>query len=175
MKKLIAAGFIKPIKHPTWLSNIIPVKNKNRQIRIYVDFRDLNKAFPKVEFPLANINLLVDSTASHGMLSFMDGFSDYSQIKMPARDAEKTALRTPFGNFYYTVMPFGLKNTGATYQRAMTVIFHDMMGKEVEDYVDDLVVKSKTRENHWSMLAKVFERYRRYNLKMNPKKCAFGL
>ena len=123
VKKLIAAGFIKPIKHPTWLCNIIPVKNKNRQIRIYVDFRDLNKAFSKVEFPLANINLLVDSTASHGMLSFMDGFSDYSQIKMSARDAEKTALRTPFGNFYYTVMPFGLKNTSATYQRAMMVIF----------------------------------------------------
>ncbi|CAL9011865.1 unnamed protein product, partial [Prunus brigantina] len=82
------------------------------------------------------------------LLSFMDVFSGYNQIKMSPKDAEKTAFRTPYENFYYTVMPFSLKNAGATYQRAMTAVFHDMMGKEVEDYVDDLVVKSKTREGH---------------------------
>ncbi|CAL8163111.1 unnamed protein product [Prunus armeniaca] len=94
---------------------------------------------------------------------------------MSPKDVEKTAFRTPYGNFYYTVMPFGLKNVGTTYQRAMTVVFHDMMGKEVEDYVDDLVVKSKTRESHWEVLRKVLERCWLYGLKMNPKKYAFGV
>lgn len=175
VEKLIASGFIKPIKHPTWLANIVPVKKKNGQMRICVDFRDLNKACPKDEFPLPNMDVLIDSTSGQGLLSFMDGFSGYNQIKMAARDAEKTAFRTPYGNFYYTVMPFGLKNAGATYQRAMTAVFHDMMGKEVEDYVDDLVVKSKTRGAHWEILRRVLMRCRLYNLKMNPEKCVFGV
>ncbi|CAL9005244.1 unnamed protein product [Prunus brigantina] len=145
IEKLLAAGFIKPIKHPTWLANIVPVKKKTGVIRICTDYRDLNRACPKDEFPLPNMDILIDSTSGQGLLSFMDGFSGYNQIKMSPKDAEKTAFRTPYGNFYYTVMPFGLKNAGATYQRAMTAVFHDMMGKEVEDYVDDLVVKSKTR------------------------------
>ncbi|CAL2277785.1 unnamed protein product [Prunus armeniaca] len=146
IEKLLAVGFIKPIKHSTWLANIVPVKKKTGVIRICTDYRDLNRACPKDEFPLPNMDILIDSTSGQGLLSFMDGFSGYNQIKMSPKDAEKTAFRTPYGNFYYTVMPFGLKNVGATYQRAMTAVFHDMMGKEVEDYVDDLVVKSKTRE-----------------------------
>uniref|UniRef100_A0A2N9G031 Integrase catalytic domain-containing protein n=1 Tax=Fagus sylvatica TaxID=28930 RepID=A0A2N9G031_FAGSY len=175
VKKLLAAGFIKPIQHPRWLSNIVPVKKKNGQIRCCVDFRNLNKACPKDEFPLPNMDLLIDSAAGHAMFSFMDGFSGYNQIFMSPRDAEKTAFRTPIGNFYYTVMPFGLKNAGATYQRTMTAMFHDMMHREIEDYVDDIVVKSKTRGDHFSILKKVFERCRLYKLKMNPLKCAFGV
>ena len=83
----------------------------------------------------------MDSAAGSSMFSFMDGYSGYNQIRMVAKDAEKTAFRTPIGNFYYTVMSFGLKNARATYQRTMTAIFHDMMHKEMEDYVDDIVVK----------------------------------
>ncbi|KAL6176891.1 hypothetical protein ACLB2K_053523 [Fragaria x ananassa] len=98
-----------------------------------------------------------------------------NQIKKATRDAEKTTFHTPYENFHYTVMPFGLKNAGATYQRAMTAIFHDMMGKEVEDYIDVLVVKSKTRGEYWSILRKVLKRCRAYRLKMNPKKCSFGV
>jgi hypothetical protein len=173
VKKLLSAGFIKPIQHPRWLSNIVPVKKKNGQIRCCVDFRNLNKACPKDEFPLPNMDLLIDSAAGHAMFSFMDGFSGYNQIFMSPRDAEKTAFRTPIGNFYYTVMPFGLKNAGATYQRTMTAMFHDMMHREIEDYVDDIVVKSKTREDHFGILKKVFGICRLYKLKMNPFKCAF--
>uniref|UniRef100_A0A2N9G772 Integrase catalytic domain-containing protein n=1 Tax=Fagus sylvatica TaxID=28930 RepID=A0A2N9G772_FAGSY len=175
VKKLLSAGFIKPIQHPRWLSNIVPMKKKNGQIRCCVDFRNLNKACPKDEFPLPNMDLLIDLAAGHAMFSFMDGFSGYNQIFMSPRDAEKTAFRTPIGNFYYTVMPFGLKNAGATYQRTMTAMFHDMMHHEIEDYVDDIVVKSKTKEDHFSILKKVFERCRLYKLKMNPLKCAFGV
>uniref|UniRef100_A0A2N9I8L2 RNA-directed DNA polymerase n=1 Tax=Fagus sylvatica TaxID=28930 RepID=A0A2N9I8L2_FAGSY len=170
VKKLLAAGFIKPIQHPRWLSNIVPVKKKNGQIRCCVDFRNLNKACPKDEFPLPNMDLLIDSAAGSAMFSFMDGFSGYNQIRMSPRDAEKTAFRTPIGNFYYTVMPFGLKNAGATYQRTMTAMFHDMIHQEIEDYVDDIVVKSKKREDHVEVLRKVLERCRLYKLKMNPLK-----
>ena len=130
VKKLLTAGFIKPIQHPKWLSNIVPVKKKNGQIRYCVDFRNLNKACPKDEFPLPNIDLLIDSAAGSSMFLFMDGYSGYNQIRMAAKDAEKTTFRTPIRNFYYTVMPFGLKNAGATYQQTMTAIFHDMIHKD---------------------------------------------
>ena len=104
-----------PIKHPKWLSNVVPVKKKNGQIRCYVDFRNLNKACPKDAFLLPNIDLLVDSAVGSSMFSFMDGYSRYNQIRMTAKDEEKTTFRTPIGNFYYTVMPFSLKNARATY------------------------------------------------------------
>ena len=94
---------------------------------------------------------------------------------MALRDVEKTAFRTPIGNFYYTMMPFGLKNASVTYQRAMTAIFHDMVHQELEDYVNDIVVKSRRREEHFHVLRKVFERCRAFKLRMNPLKCAFGV
>uniref|UniRef100_A0A2N9GYU2 RNase H type-1 domain-containing protein n=1 Tax=Fagus sylvatica TaxID=28930 RepID=A0A2N9GYU2_FAGSY len=103
------------------------------------------------------------------------GFPGYNQIFMFPKDVEKTAFHTPIGNFYYTVIPFGLKNAEATYQRTTTAMFHDMMHREIEDYVDDIVVKSKTNEDHFGILKKVFERCRLYKLKMNPLKCAFGV
>ena len=148
VKKLLAINFIKPIQHPKWLSNIVPVKKKNDQIQCCMDFRNLNKACPKDEFHLPNIDLLVDSTIGSSMFSFMDGYSGYNQIRTAAKDVEKTTFRTLLGNFYYTVMLFGLKNVGATYQHTMTIIFHDMMHKEMEDYLNDIMVKSKTRAGH---------------------------
>ena len=94
-----------------------------------MDFRNLNKACPKDEFPLPHMDMLIDSAVEHAMFSFKDGFSGYNQIRMSLKDVAKTAFRTPIRNFYYTIMPFGLKNACATYQRAMTAIFHDMMLK----------------------------------------------
>ena len=94
---------------------------------------------------------------------------------MAPRDAEKIAFRTPIGNFYYTMMPFGLKNASVTYQRAMIAIFHDMVHQELEDYVNDIVVKSRRREEHFHVLRKVFKRCRAFKLRMNPLKCAFGV
>ena len=138
-----------------------------------MNFRNLNRAYLKDEFPLPNMDLLIDSTVGSAMFSFMDGFSGYNQIRMAPRDAKKTAFKTPMGNFYYTVMPFELKNAGVTYQRAMTAIFHDIMHQELEDYVDDIVVKSRRREEHFHALKKVFERCRAFKLRMNLLKCAF--
>ena len=97
VQKLLAAGFIKPIQHSRWLSNIVLVKKKNGQIRCCVDFRNLNRACPKDEFSLPNMDLLIDSAAGSAIFSFMDGFSGYNQIRMALRDAEKTGFRTPMG------------------------------------------------------------------------------
>ncbi|CAL9018761.1 unnamed protein product [Prunus brigantina] len=118
---------------------------------------------------------MVDATTGHEALSFMDGSSGYNQIRMSPEDEELTAFRTPKGIYCYKVMPFGLKNVGATYQRAMQKIFSDMLHKNVECYVDDLVIKSKRREDHLKDLRMVFNRFRKYQLKMNPLKCAFGV
>nr|XP_027095953.1 uncharacterized protein LOC113715852 [Coffea arabica] len=138
------------------------------------EFRDLNKASPKDDFSLPNIHILLDNTAGHEIESFGDCFAGYHQILMAEEDKEKTSFITPWGTFCYRVMPFGLKNTGATYQRTMTTLFHDMIHKEMEVYVDDTIIKSKKVENHLVDLKKLFERLRKYNLKLNPAKCAFG-
>ena len=109
------------------------------------------------------------------MFSFMDGFSGYNQIRMAEVDAEKTAFRTPLGNFFYKVMPFGLKNAGATYQRAMKTIYHDLIHHIVEDYVDDLVVKSRKEEDHIKHLKMVFKRCCKFKMRMNHLKFALGV
>ncbi|KAM1242895.1 hypothetical protein ACFX2G_035203 [Malus domestica] len=171
--KLIEAGFIREVQYPKWISNIVIVLKKSGQIRVCIDFRDLNDACPKDDFPLPIIEIMVDATTGHKALSFMDGSSGYNQIRMALEDEELTEFRTPKGIYCYKVMPFGLKNAGATYQRAMQKIFNDMLHKNVECYVDDLVVKTKKRSDHLKDLRVVFERLRKYNLKMNPLKCAF--
>ncbi|KAG9453432.1 hypothetical protein H6P81_006336 [Aristolochia fimbriata] len=173
--KLLKADFIREVKYPSWIANIVPVKKKNGQIRVCVDFRDLNKACPKDDFPLPITELMVDATTGHEALSFMDGSSGYNQIRMDPKDEEKTAFRTPKGIFCYKVMPFGLKNAGATYQRAMQKIFDDFLHKFVECYADDVVVKTKSRGDHLRDLRSCLERLRRHQLKMNPLKCAFGV
>ena len=175
VQKQIDAGFLVTSEYPQWLANIVPVPKKDGKVRMCVDYRDLNKASPKDDFPLPHIDMLVDSTAKFKVFSFMDGFSGYNQIKMAPEDMEKIAFITPWGTFCYKVTPFGLKNVGATYQRAMTTLFHDMMHKEIEVYVDDMIAKSKTEEDHVEYLSKLFQRLRKYKLRLNPNKCTFGV
>nr|XP_027067484.1 uncharacterized protein LOC113693104 [Coffea arabica] len=175
INRLIEDGFIREVKYPTWISSIVPVRKKNGQIRVCVDFRDLNETCPKDNFPLPITELTVDATTGHEALSFLDGSSGYNQIRMAPENEELTAFRTPKKIYCYKVMPFGLKNAGATYQRTMQRIFDDMLHRNVECYVDDLVVKSKKREDHIQDLRRVFQRLRRYQLKMNHLKCAFGV
>ncbi|RVW95993.1 Transposon Ty3-I Gag-Pol polyprotein [Vitis vinifera] len=124
---------------------------------------------------LIRIDQIVDSTSGQGMLSFLDAFSGYHQIPMSPDDEEKTAFITPHDLYCYKVMPFGLKNAGATYQRLMTKIFKPLIGHTVEVYIDDIVVKSKTREQHVLHLQEVFHLLRKYGMKLNPSKCAFGV
>ena len=154
-------------------STCVPVPKKDGRVRMCVDYRDLNKASPQDDFPLPHIDILVDNTAGHALLSFMDGFSGYNQIRMAPEDMEKTTFITEWGTFCYRVMPFGLKNAGATYRRMATTLLHDMMHRKVEVYVDDMIVKSKDREGHVQALQKFFER--KYKLRLNPQKCADGV
>ena len=113
-----------------------------------IDYRDLNRESPKDNFPLPHKDILVDNTSGHEMFSFMDGFSRYNQIRIDPDDQSKTAFLTPLGVLRYQVMLFGLKNAGATYHKAMVMIFHDMIHQELEVYVDDLIVKSRLKEGH---------------------------
>ena len=108
--KQLSVGFLSVIEYPEWLANVVHVPKKDGKVRVYVDFRDLNKASPKDYFPLPHIDMLVDSTTGHSMLSFMDGFFEYNQIMMAPEDMEKTSFITEWGTYCYRVMPFGLKN-----------------------------------------------------------------
>ncbi|KAL0396523.1 UNVERIFIED_CONTAM: Transposon Tf2-12 polyprotein [Sesamum calycinum] len=146
-----------------------PVRKKNGQIRVCVNFRDLNGACAKDDFPLPIAELMINATTGH------EALSRYNQICMALKDEEPTVFRTPKGIYCYKVMPLGLKNAGAMYRKAMQKIFDDILHKNVEYYVDDLVVKSKMRQDYLQDLRKVFERLRRYQLKMNLLKCAFGV
>lgn len=150
-------------------------KKTNDKICICIAFRDLNKAYPKDDFPLPNIDNLVDATIGYGMLSLIDGFFGYNQIKFTFEDQHKTIFITPWRTFCYKVMPFGLKNVGATYQRVMTYIFHDYMYDIIEDYIDDLLAKSKIREQHPKLLIKIFGQLLEFNVHLNPKKYVFGV
>ena len=151
--KLKRAGAIKDVFYPEWLANTVVVKKKSEKWRVCVDFTDLNKACPKDPFPMPWIDQLVDATAGHSRMSFLDAFQGYHQIPLALEDQEKTAFVTPTGNYHYKVMPFGLKNAGSTYQRMMTRMFEPQLGKSIEIYVDDMVVKSKVRsEEHTSEL-----------------------
>ena len=142
VRKLIEADFIREVHYPDWLANMEMVKKAIGKWRICVDFTDLNKECPKDSYPLPRVNVLVNSTAQHQLLSFMDAFSGYNQIRMDEADQEKTSFVTNQGLFYYKVMSFGLKNAGATYQRLMNKMFTHQIGRNVQFYVDDMLVKS---------------------------------
>ncbi|XP_055822105.1 uncharacterized protein LOC129890610 [Solanum dulcamara] len=153
----------------------VSVPKKDGKIRICIDYRDLNKPSPKDNFPLPNIHILIDNCAKHEMQSFMDCYAGYHQILMDEKNIEKTAFITPWGVYHYRVMPFGLKNVGGTYMREIMIIFHDMIHKEFKVYVDDVIIKSRESADQLTYLKKFFDRLCKYNLKLNPAKCAFGV
>ena len=175
VKKQFDVGFLAVARYLEWFANIVPAPKKDLQVQMCMDYRDLNRASPKDNFPLPHINVLVDNTTNFALFSFMDEFSGYNQIKMAPEDMENTTFVTPWGTFCYKVMSFGLKNVGATYQRAMIALFHDMMHKEIEVYMDDMIAKSKTEGGHLINLWKLFESLRKYRLRLNPAKCTFGV
>ena len=148
VKKQLDARFLEVAKYLEWVDNIVSVPKKDGKVRMCVDYRDLNRANPKNNFLLPHIDTLVENTTKNSLFSFMDGFSGYNQIRMALEDHEKTTFVTMWGIFCYKVMTFSLKNAGATYQRAMVTLFHDMMHKEIEVYVDDLIAKSRKDESH---------------------------
>jgi hypothetical protein len=133
------------------------------------------QSLSKDSFHLPRIDLLVDSTSGHELLSFMDAFSRYNQIRMYGPDQEKTSFMTDRGTYCYEVMLFGLKNAGATYQRLVNRMFQGQIGRNMEVYVDDMLVKSIQASNHIQDLAEAFQALRLYGMKLNLAKCAFGV
>ena len=140
-----------------------------------IDFADLNQAYQKDSLLLPKIDQLVDLTTGHKLLSLMDTLSGYNQILMDEEDQEKTSFVTSQRLYCYKVMPFGLKNIGATYQRLVNRMFSHQIGSNVEVYVDDMLVKSKDEANHLDDLKETFSTLRNYNMKLNHAKCVFAV
>ncbi|XP_019430743.1 PREDICTED: uncharacterized protein LOC109338065 [Lupinus angustifolius] len=153
--ELLEAGFICEITYTTWLANVVLVKIPSGKWRMCVDYTDLNKAI--------------------STLSFMDAYSGYNQIPMYPLDQEKTTFITDQAAYYYTVMPFGLKNARATYQRRMSKVFAGQTREHMEVYMDDMIAKSLLGEDHISILENIFQHLRKYNMRLNPEKCTFGV
>ena len=173
--KLLTTSFIREVYYPDWLTNVVLVKKANEKWRMWMDFTNLNKACPKDSFPLLRIDQLVDSITGHKLLTFMDAFSGYNQIKMAEEDQEKTAFITSQGLYCYKVMPFKLKNAGATYQRLVNKMFNRQIGRNMEVYVDDILVKSKEELTHLDDFRETFTTLKQYQMKLNPSKCVFGV
>jgi hypothetical protein len=144
VNRLLAAGFIKEVYHSEWLANLVLVRKNNNEWRMCVDYTNINKHCPKDPFGLPRIDEVVDSTAGYKLLSFLDCYFGYHQISLREEDQIKTSFITPFGAYCYMTMSFGLKNIGATYQRAIQQCLKDQIRDQlIEAYVDDVVVKTK--------------------------------
>ena len=164
VQKLVTIEFIHEVYYLDWLANVEIIKKANGKWRMCMDFTNLNKACPKDCYPLPRIDQLVDLTAGHQLPSFMDEV-----------DQKKTSFITSQGLFCSKVMPFVLKNAGTTYKRLVNHMFHPQIRRNVEVYVDDMLVKSAREMQHLDNLQETFDTLRRYKMKLNPRKCAFGV
>ncbi|KAL0461342.1 UNVERIFIED_CONTAM: Polyprotein P3 [Sesamum latifolium] len=149
VERLLKAGHIREVRYPDWIANVVLVPKPGGKWHMCVDFTDLNKACPKDLYPLPRIDQLVDSTAGCERLSMLDAYQGYNQIKLAKEDHEKTSFITERGLYCYNVIPFGLKNAGATYQRS--------------------------DKQHTKDLKECFDQLRKYGVKLNPQKCTFGV
>jgi hypothetical protein len=152
------------------------VEKKDTKIyRMCIDFTALNKHYPKDYFLLPRIDQIIDSTAGCEHLSFLNAYSGYNQIRLKVKDEDKTAFITLHGVYCYTTMSFGLKNTGATYQWCMQACLKEQIGHNIEVYVDNIVIKSMKADSLLDDMWKTFANLDRYSIKLNPKKCSFGV
>ncbi|GKV45535.1 hypothetical protein SLEP1_g52605 [Rubroshorea leprosula] len=175
IQKLLQAGFIRRVEYSEWVSNPVLVKKPNGKWRMCIDFTNLNDACPKDPHPLPNVEKLVERAAGHERMSFLDASSGYHQVQLLLDDQEKTAFYAGDAIYCYVMMPFGLKNAGATYQKLVQIIFKLQIGKNIEVYVDDMIVTSVRAENHISDLDETFQNLRRAQMKLNPLKCTFAV
>ena len=156
VNKLLQAKAIREVENPDWLANVVLVKKANGKWQLCIHFTVVNRECPKDSFPLPRIDLIVDTTAGHELLSFMDVFSEYNQIRMDPSDQENTSFVTGQGTYCYQVMPFGLKKARATNQRLVNKMFQKQIGTSMEVYIDDMLVKSVKVELHVAHLAESF-------------------
>ena len=147
------------MRHLKWVSNLVPVRKKSGEIRLYcVDFRNLNRASNKDNYPVPPMEKILQMVSGSELFSLLDGFSGYNQVLVAEEDKLKTTFRTRWGTFAYRRMPFGLINIGATFHRAMDIAFHGLIGCSVVVYLNDIMIFSKKREEHAFHLKQIFER-----------------
>jgi hypothetical protein len=173
VQRLQDAKVIREVMYPVWLANTVPVKKKNRKWRMCVDFTNLNKACKKNDFPLERVDKVVDDAANSEILSLLDMFSRYHQIRVRRDDEEKISFITPFETYCFVRMLEGLKNVGCTFSRMIAIVLHPQLRRNILAYVDDLIVKSVQRSDHIGDLAETFTNLKAANLKLNPNKCVF--
>jgi hypothetical protein len=173
--RLLEANFIEQVAYPTWLANVVMVQKKSGKWRMCIDFTSLNKAFPNDNFPLPRIDKIIDSAAGCEVMSLLDCFFGYHQIYMKEEDKASTSFITPFGTYCFIRMPEGLKNTGSTFSRLTKMVLESQIGRNIFTYVDDIVVASKSKEDHLADLAETFTNMRDARLRLNPEKCVFGI
>jgi hypothetical protein len=175
MKNLLDAKIIVPLRYSKWIANLVIVRKKNGEVRLCVDFRNLNKCSKKDNYPLPKMEHLLQRISGAKVMSFLDGFFGYNQVVVHPDDQEKTAFTTPWGTFMYSKMPFGLMNVGDTFQRAMDIAFVGEKDKFILIYLDDITVYFSSHEEHLKHLKRVFLKCRQFGISLNPKKSQFSL
>ncbi|GKV17115.1 hypothetical protein SLEP1_g27658 [Rubroshorea leprosula] len=170
VEKLLQAGFVRKVDYCEWVANPVLVKKANGKWRMCIDYTNLNNACPKDCYPMPSIDKLVEAASGNERLSLLDAYSGYHQVPMAPEDEEKTAFYAGDEIYCYVMMPFGLKNAGATYQKMVTIVFHAQIGKNLEVYVDDIVVKSLKAEDHLADLDETFNNLRKNKMRLNPAK-----
>jgi hypothetical protein len=175
IKKLFEAKIIVSLRFSKWVENLVPVRKKSGEIRLCVDFRNLNRVSLKDNYPLPKMDHILQKVVGSQKISMLDGFSGYNQIMVHPDDQEKTTFTTPWGTFMYAKMPFGLMNAGENFQRAMDIAFADEKDKFIVIYLDDITVYSVSDDEHLKHLRRDFQKCRKFGISLNPKKSNFGM
>jgi hypothetical protein len=175
VKKLFDAKIIVSLRFSKWVANLVPVRKKSGEIRLCVDFQNLNRVSLKDNYPLPKMDYILQKVVGSQKMSMLDDFSGYNQIMVHPDDQEKTTFTTPWGTFMYAKMPFGLMNAGETFQRAMDIEFAEEKDKFIMIYLDDITVFSDSDEQHLEHLKKVFQKCRKFGISLNPKKSNFRM
>jgi hypothetical protein len=175
LEKLLKAHIIFLVKYSEWVSNLVPVWKNIGQIRLCVDFWALDRASVKDNFSLPNMEMILQQVAGSQMMSLLDGFSGYNQIKVKRIDRYKTTFTTHWGTFSYERVSFVLSNAGSTFQRAMQIDFDDLISMIIKVYIDDLIVYSKNWLDHFGHLRKFLMCCRKFGVSLNPSKYIFSV
>ncbi|GKV04959.1 hypothetical protein SLEP1_g17036 [Rubroshorea leprosula] len=175
VEKLLQACFVRRVDYCEWIANPVLVKKANSKWRMCIDYTNLNDACPKDCYPMPNIDKLVEAASGNERLSLLDAYSGYHQVPMAPEDADKTSFYAGDEIYCYVMMPFGLKNAGATYQKMVTIVFRAQIGRNLEVYVDDIVVKSLKAGDHLIDLKETFNNLRKNRMRLNRANCIFGV
>ncbi|KAJ9522449.1 hypothetical protein QJQ45_008265 [Haematococcus lacustris] len=169
---LLAKGLIEPSSSP-YAAPVLFVQNKSGELRMCIDYRQLNKITIRDQYPLPRIDDLFDQLAGKTVFSSLDLQAGYHQIRIPAEDVPKTAFRTPMGHYQFKVLCFGLTNAPATFQRVMNEAFAEVINDCALVYLDDILVMSKDSEEHLVHLRRVFDLLRKNKFYAKLSKCEF--